>query len=154
MVYDTNQQQNATNVLRKNSTNISDYENLVSEILRKIRRLSDLPPMMLTELDKKTQDWTEVLVLTVPYESLYDCYLKAASQHRDGPFKVGLIIAAYEATSASLPVIQTECMFCPRLMEDPSAPQSCVGDPSLPVTCPFHGQKVEGILKNLTSVKY
>lgn len=90
--------------------------------------------MMLTELDKKTQDWTEVLVLTVPYESLYDCYLKAASQHRDGPFKVGLIIAAYEATSASLPVIQTECMFCSGMNQNGTI---VIG------SCPFHGQKDE-----------
>ena len=90
------------------------------------------------ERDKIVSDWVEALYGEVPYQGLYPSYLKAIKKHKDGPFRPGHIIAEWESMKASLPVIQTECLFCPRLMEDPSAPESCRQDPSLPETCPFH----------------
>lgn len=107
----------------------------------KIRRLSDFPPLPTSELEKRANDWTEVLSRVIPYENLYECYLIAAEKHKEGPFHHGKILAAWDEKRAGLPVIQTECMFCPRFMEDPSAPESCKQDPSVPETCPFHSRQ-------------
>lgn len=83
----------------------------------------------------------EILWGRVPLEGLVSSYESAMSKHKDGPFRPGHIIAEWAGAKASLPVIQTACLFCPRLLEDPSAPESCKVDPSLPETCPFHPKR-------------
>lgn len=138
MGYGMNQQPNATQDSREKTTSTwQNYVVMVTEIVLKVRRLSGLPQMMSIERDKIVNDWVETLWQQIPYESLYASYLAAIRKHRDGPFRPGHIIAEWMSQKASLPVIQTQCLFCPRFLEDPSAPESCA-DP-----CPFHSVSSE-----------
>lgn len=133
------QNENVSPEMRTSTYN--DYAAAVAEIVLKVHRLSSFLPMPPNVRDKTVNDWIEILWSKVPLEGLYPSYRNAMAKHKDGPFRPGHIIAEWETRKASLPVIQTECLFCPRLMEDPSAPGSCVGDPTLPQTCPFHSAK-------------
>lgn len=97
--------------------------------------------MTSTELDKHVQDWTEILYGAVPLETLNECYVEAFRRHRDAPFKANNVIAVWDEKKAGLPVIQSECMFCPNftLTSDSSGIQ-IQGSTE---RCPFHGTQME-----------
>ena len=143
---DMNQRQNATKDSRRTTTNMYDYYvAAVAEIVLKVHRLSSFQSMLPVVRDKTVMDWMEILWGRVPLEGLRSSYEIAMSKHKDGPFRPGHIIAEWESARASLPVIQTECLFCTRLMEDPSAPESCRKDTSVPETCPFHSTRQQEV---------
>lgn len=52
------------------------------QMVRKVRRLSNLPPVSTDELEKIATDWTEILLPTIPIEDIPAVYVRAAASHK------------------------------------------------------------------------
>lgn len=94
--------------------------------MRKIRRLSLLPPLTIDNLEPMVDDWAEMLYGIIPHPYLYPCYLEAYRTHKPGfTMECAELLQVWYRTQVTVTPTQTyaaSCTLCRAHNEDLELP--------------------------------